>query len=87
MQKFRMPAHYAPIDRDEQRAILGGGPVSDAVGAFLDSLLLADFYRGSSVLAISFTFVPALLFTAVRAVWQLGNELVTGLYDLVNQLL
>ena len=43
MQKFRMPAHYAPIDRDEQRAILGGGPVSDAVGAFLDSLQLTDF--------------------------------------------
>ena len=48
MQNLRMPAHCAPIDPAEQRALTGGGPVTEAVGAFLDSLHLTDFYRGSS---------------------------------------
>ena len=77
-RSLHMPAHYAPIDPAEQRAIQGGGPVSDAVVAFLDSLHLTDFYRGSSVLTFSFTFVPALFFTAVRAVFGLGQELAEG---------
>lgn len=86
MQNLRMPAHYAPIDGDERRAIQGGGPVSDAVVAFLDSLHLTDFYRGSSVLAFSFTFVPALFFTAARAVFGLGQELAEGIYNILQQL-
>ena len=86
MQNLRMPAHYAEISRSEQRMIQGGGPVSDALVDFLDSLHLTDFYRGSSVLAISFTFVPALLFTAVRSGISLGQELVTGIFDLFQQL-
>ena len=86
MQNLRMPAHCAPIDPAEQRALTGGGPVTEAVGAFLDSLHLTDFYRGSSVFTISFTFVPALLFTAVCAVLDLGQELVEGIYHIIQQL-
>lgn len=86
MQNLRMPAHYAEITPSEQRTIQGGGPVQDALVDFLDSLHLTDFYRGSSVFAISFTFVPALLFTAVRAVFNLSQELVGGMFDLFEQL-
>ena len=50
MRNLRLPAHYAAIDPAEQRDIQGGGPVTQAVTAFLDSLHLTDFYRGSSVL-------------------------------------
>lgn len=85
MQNFRMPAHYAAISRSEQRMIQGGGPVSDALADFFESLHLTDIYRGSSVIAISFTFVPALLFTAVRAVIGLGQELVGGIFDMFQQ--
>ena len=86
MQNLRMPARYVPVRPDEMRGIQGGGPVGDAVGAFLDSLHLTDFYRGSSVITISFTFVPALLFTAVRAVFGLAQELVEGIYHIIQQL-
>ncbi len=82
MRNLRMPAHYAEIDQTEQRVISGG----DAIGAFLDSLHLTDFYRGSSVFSITFTFVPALLFTAVRTIYDLGQELVGGFFDLIWQL-
>ena len=41
-RSLHMPAHYAAIDPAEQRAIQGGGPVSDAVVAFLDSLHLTN---------------------------------------------
>ena len=82
MRNLRMPAHYAEIDQTEQRVISGG----DAIGAFLDSLHLTDFYRGSSVFSITFTFVPALLFTAVRTIYDLGQELVGGFFDLIRQL-
>ena len=86
MQNLHMPAHYGEIGEDEQRWIQGGGPLSDAIVDFLDSLHLTDFYRGSSVLAISFTFVPALLFTAVRSIFELTTELVDGISDLFKQL-
>lgn len=85
MQNLRMPAHYASISKPEQRMIQGGGPVSDALGSFFESLHLTDIYRGSSVIAISFTFVPALLFTAVRAVFTLSQELVGGIFDMFKQ--
>ena len=85
-RSLHMPAHYAAIDPAEQRAIQGGGPVSDAVVAFLDGLHLTDFYRGSSVLTFSFTFVPALFFTAVRAVFGLGQELAEGICNIFQQL-
>lgn len=86
MRNLRLPAHCTAIDPAEQRNIQGGGPVSEAVGAFLDTLHLTDFYRGSSVLTISFTFVPALFFTAVRAVFGLGQELAEGIYNIFQQL-
>ena len=86
MQNLRMPAHYAAIQTSEQRMIQGGGPVSDALVSFAESLHLTDIYRGSSVFTISFTFVPALLFTAVCAVLDLGQELVEGIYHIIQQL-
>ena len=86
MQNLHMPAHYGEIGEDEQRRIQGGGPLSDAIVDFLDSLHLTDFYRGSSVLTFSFTFVPALFFTAVRAVFDLGQELAEGIYNIFQQL-
>lgn len=86
MQNLRMPAHYASIGKEEQRMIQGGGPVKDALVDFLDSLHLTDIYRGSSVIAISFTFVPALLFTAVSSVISLGQELVGGIMDMFQQI-
>ena len=86
MQNLRMPAHYAQIGKDEQRMIQGGGPISDAMVAFLDSLHLTEFHRGSSVFAISFTFVPALLFTAIRMVFELGEEVIDGVYSIFQQI-
>ena len=85
MQNLRMPAHYAAIGTSEQRVIQGGGPVSDALVDFMDNLHLTDIYRGSSVIAISFTSVPALLFTAVRAVIGLSQELAGGILDMFMQ--
>ena len=85
MQSVRMPAHYAAIGTSEQRVIQGGGPVSDALVDFMDNLHLTDIYRGSSVIAISFTFVPALLFTAVRAVIGLSQELAGGILAMFMQ--
>ena len=85
MQNLRMPAHYAAIGTSEQRVIQGGGPVSDALVDFMDNLHLTDIYRGSSVITISFTFVPALLFTAVRAVIGLSQELAGGILDMFMQ--
>lgn len=85
MQNLRMPAHYAAIETSEQRMIQGGGPVSDALADFVENLHLTDIYRGSSVITISFTFVPALLFTAVRAVIGLSQELAGGILDMFMQ--
>lgn len=85
MQNFRMPAHFAVINQTEQRKIQGGGPVGDALSNFFENLHLTDIYRGSSVIAISFTFVPALLFTVVRSVIGLGQELVGGIFDMLDQ--
>lgn len=85
MQTFRMPAHYAAISKSELHMIQGGGPVGDALANFFENLQLTDIYRGSSVITISFTFVPALLFTLVRSVIGLGQELVGGIFDMMDQ--
>ncbi|MBU3819544.1 MAG: hypothetical protein H9864_04130 [Candidatus Faecalibacterium intestinavium] len=87
MQNLRMPAQYAEIPAQELRTVEGGGPVLDALGALLENIQLTNVILGSSVLFISFTFAPRLLFDAVGAVFRYSAELYQGVQDLFGQLL
>ncbi len=86
MQNLQLPAHYAEIRPQELCSITGGGEIGDAIGGFFDSLQLTDYRRGGSIFTVTFTFVPALLFTAVRSIYRLGNELVEGVVNIFQQI-
>mgnify|MGYP004673408557 FL=1 len=62
MKNLQMPSSYAVIPKEEQRSILGGGELGDAWTSFTEQLHLDDFFFGSGLISLSFTFVPMLLF-------------------------
>ena len=70
MKKLQLPSSYAVLSEEEQRTVSGGGELKDSLDEFLGSLHLH----------FSFTFVPMLLFTAVK-------NTVSFAYRIYNKLL
>ena len=66
MKNLQMPSSYALIPQEEQREVIGGGEFGDALNSFFDNLHLRDFFLGGGLISFSFTFVPMLLFNAVK---------------------
>ena len=66
MKTLQMPASYAALSEQEQQNAVGGGELFDALGNFFSSIHLDDLMLGNAFFALSFTFVPALLFNVVR---------------------
>lgn len=87
MQNLRMPESYNLVSQDDMYSITGGGAVGDAVGAFFENIHLLDVFLGSSILFVSFTFAPQLLFDAVRSVFGFAVEVTEGIQNLFGQLL
>ena len=77
MKKLQLPSSYAVLSEEEQRTVSGGGELKDE---FLGSLHLHDFTLGEGLVSFSVTFVPMLLFTAVKNVVLFG-------YRVYNKLL
>ena len=80
MKELQMPASYGRIPEAEQFQIVGGGELADAWNDFTDRLRLDDLFFSGGVLSLSFSFVPMLLFTAVKNVVLFG-------YRVYNKLL
>lgn len=80
MKNLRLPSSCAFLSEEEQRIVSGGGEFKDAVNEFLDHLHLYDFTLGEGLVSFSVTFVPMLLFTAVKNVVLFG-------YRVYNKLL
>ena len=68
MKKLQLPSSYAVLSEEEQRTVSGGGELKDSLDEFLGSLHLYDFTLGEGLVSFSVTFVPMLLFTAVKNV-------------------
>ena len=66
MKNLQMPSSYALIPQEEQREVTGGGEFGDALNSFFENLHLRDFFLGGGLISFSFTFVPMLLFNAVK---------------------
>ena len=80
MKKLQLPSSYAVLSEEEQRTVSGGGELKDSLDEFLGSLHLYDFTLGEGLVSFSVTFVPMLLFTAVKNVVLFG-------YRVYNKLL
>ena len=80
MKKLQLPSSYAVLSEEEQRTVSGGGELKDSLDEFLGSLHLHDFTLGEGLVSFSVTFVPMLLFTAVKNVVLFG-------YRVYNKLL
>lgn len=76
MKDLRMPHTYAAIPETEQSGISGGGPLQDALDAFLGNFQFDDLFFSSGLISFSFSFVPLLLFNVVKA----GVDVALGLY-------
>lgn len=88
MKTLQMPASYAALSEQEQRCAIGGGELTDALGSFFSSIHLDDFIFGNAFIALSFTFVPALLFNVVRVGFGLVKAIshnISGLLGLQQQ--
>ena len=81
MKDLRMPHTYAAIPETEQSGISGGGPLSDALDAFFDSLRLEDLFFGGGLISLSFTFVPRLLLNVASAGFNFGMNLYNRFSD------
>lgn len=66
MEKITFPAACAPLAESELRAVEGGGEFKDALRVFLNNLHVEDYTRQGSFVAVSFTFVPKLLFNVIK---------------------
>ena len=75
MKKLQLPSSYAVLSEEEQRTVSGGGELKDSLDEFL-----GDFTLGEGLVSFSVTFVPMLLFTAVKNVVLFG-------YRVYNKLL
>lgn len=77
MKKLQLPSSYAVLSEEEQRTVSGGGELKDSLDEFLGSLHLHDFTLGEGLVSFSVTFVPMLLFTAVKN----GFNVAVKIYD------
>lgn len=66
MKKLQLPSSYAALSEEEQRAVSGGGELKTSLDEFFGSLSLHDFTMGGGLISLSITFVPMLLFSAVK---------------------
>lgn len=66
MKMLQLPSSYAALSEEEQRVVSGGGELKDSLNEFFDSLSLHDFTLGGGLVSFSITFVPMLLFSAVK---------------------
>lgn len=80
MKKLQLPSSYAVLSEEEQRTVSGGGKLKDSLDDFFGSLHLYDFTMGGGLISFSITFVPMLLFTAVK-------NTVSFAYRIYNKLL
>lgn len=80
MEKLSLPAAYAPLTQQEQEAVSGGGELSSAVKDFFSNFHFDGFSLGNAFVAISFTFVPFLLFNLIRT----GYRFTKNVSDNVN---
>lgn len=78
MKKLQLPSSYAVLSEEEQRTVSGGGELKDSLDEFLGSLHLHDFTLGEGLVSFSVTFVPMLLFTAVKNVCCLATVSTTS---------
>lgn len=88
MKTLQMPASYAALSEQEQRSAVGGGELTDALGSFFRCIHLDDLIWGNAFFALSFTFVPALLFNVVRVGFGLFKSIyhnISGLLGLQEQ--
>ena len=80
MKHLCFPASYARLSEEEQCETIGGGDLRSAWSTFTDNLHFGDFSMGSGLLTFSISFVPMLLFTAVK-------NTVSFAYRIYNKLL
>lgn len=66
MKNLQMPHSYISVSEEELRSISGGGPLGDALDLFFSNLRLHDLFFSGGLISLSFTFVPMLLFNAVK---------------------
>ncbi len=86
MKSIHMPAQYALISSQEQTVISGGSTVSDAVSDFIDGIDILDLLFTSSVLFVSFTFMPQLLTNAAKAIYEFGQDIAQSVRDAIGQI-
>lgn len=67
MKQLQLPSSCALIPEEELCAITGGGEFIDALDTFFENLHLNALSWGHGLVSFSFTFVPTLLFKAVKA--------------------
>lgn len=84
MENLNFPAYYAQITSEEQKAIVGGGELSSALGDFFDNLHFGDFFFNGSFIAVSFTFVPLLLFNAVKAGYNFVRTVASNTTEILS---
>lgn len=87
MKKLQMPSSYAVLSAEEQRAACGGGEFSDAVSDFFNNLHLDDFFYGNDLISISISFVPMLLFQAVKLGVTASIAIYNELSNFLNQII
>lgn len=73
MKNLQLPVSCAFLSEEEQRAVSGGGELLDAVGDFIRNIQWGDFFLGGTFVALSFTFVPNLLFDVFKACFNLAK--------------
>ncbi|MGN0663273.1 MAG: hypothetical protein ACI4LE_09000 [Faecalibacterium sp.] len=70
MANIKYPASCGFLSEEEQYRVTGGGPFWDAVDTFFENLTMGDVLWSGSFLALSFTFVPSLLFNVVKSAFD-----------------
>lgn len=84
MENLNFPAYYAPVSSEEEQTIVGGGELSDALGDFFGNLHFADFVFSGTFIAVSFTFVPLLLFNVIKAGYGLAHTVSSNISALLG---
>lgn len=86
MGNLNFPASYAAISEADQRSVTGGNEFSDALGDFFENIQFDNFFWGTSLITISFTFVPLLLFNVVKTGYFFVKDVSNSLLSLFASL-
>ena len=87
MKRLQMPSSYAALSVEEQHAVCGGGEFTDAVADFFNNLHFDDFFYGDNVISISVSFVPMLLFQAVKLGITAGIAIYNDVSNFLNEII